>query len=149
MEHAGGTYLGFPNFDGLIDGRRPDLGTSGLAAFHRHDAQHPFGVRQFTGRDIKPQTANVMSSLVCGHQLLMSRASAENYERTCTRAPLTTRQKSTTSRPSTRPTPSPVATKNERRREKKKDLTVVMANVVYSGGHVPAARDEREALNRV
>jgi hypothetical protein len=52
----------------LIDGRRPDLGTSGLAAFHGHDAQHPFGVRQFTGRGTKRQMANEISSLVCGHQ---------------------------------------------------------------------------------
>ena len=75
-------------------------------------------------------------------------ASVNNYERTCTRAPLKTRQKSTTSRPSTRSTLTPVATKNERRREKI-DIGVVVAYAVYSGGHVSAKWDEGEALNRV
>ena len=76
-------------------------------------------------------------------------ASVNNYERTCTRAPLKTRQKSTTSRPSTRSTLTPVATKNERRREKTIDIGVVVAYAVYSGGHVSAKWDEGEALNRV
>ena len=95
----------------------------------------------------KRQTRLVRSS-VATRTLITMIASVNNYERTCTRAPLKTRQKSTTSRPSTRSTLTPVATKNERRREKN-DTGVVVAYAVYSGGHVSAKWDEGEALNRV